>query len=144
MDERAAREALASVDAVRARMAGRARWSWGRHAAFGATMGGLVASYALPVPQLFIGLGACMLATAAIAWRDRRRDGFFINGYRAGATRRIALTIAATTVLLLLLGMAFKAEWRWAPLLAGVVAAGAATLGSVAWERAYRREMDGL
>ena len=143
MDDGEADEALAAIRVVRTRMAGRARWSLARHAAFGVAMGGLVASYALPFPWTFGGLALCLLLTAAIAWRDRRRDGFFINGYRVGRTRGIAIDLALITMAALLVAATLKERWRWAPLAAGLVVFAVATLGSIAWERAYRRELQG-
>lgn len=142
MDEKNAQEALVAIRAVQGRMARRARWSLARHAAFGVAMGGLVASYALPFRQALGGLALCLLLAAAIARWDRRRDGFFINGYRAGATRPITIAIGLFTMAALIVAIAFKERWSWSPLFAGLVVLVAATLGSIAWERAYRRELE--
>lgn len=143
MNDHDADDALATIKTVRGRMAGRARWSSARHAAFGAAMGGMVASYGLPLPYPFGGLVLCLLLVALIAWTDRRRDGFFINGYHAGRTRGIAVGLALFTMAALLAAMALKDRWSWSPLVAGAVVLVIATLSSVAWERAYRRELEG-
>jgi len=135
-------DALAAIQKVRARMAARSRWSFARHAAFGAVMGGMVASYGLPHPYPLGGLVLCLLVVALIARMDRRRDGFFVNGYRAGRTRGITVGLALFTVAALLVAMGLKVQWSWSPLLAGAVVLVVTTLGSLAWERAYRRELE--
>jgi hypothetical protein len=137
-------DALAAVRAARAGVAGRARWSLARHAAFGGLMGGLIASYALPFPASLGGLVLCLALTGVVAATDRRRDGFFVNGYRAGRTRRIAIGIALFTIAALALAVwAQGAGLWWVPLVLGVLVFGVATRASIAWERAYQRELEG-
>lgn len=136
-------DALASVRQAQARLGKRAHWSTGRHAAFGALLGGLVGSYALPGNLPFLGLGLCLAATALVVRRDRARDGFFINGYRAGRTRLITLTVLLVT--LSALGLAMFARMAldlwWPPILLGVAVAVVGTLGSRMWESAYRADL---
>lgn len=136
---------LAAIREAESRLASRAHWSFGRHAAFGALMGGLVGSYALPNDLPLAGLAVCLLAAGVVVWRDRRRDGLFINGYRAGRTR--AATLFVLFVTLAALGLASFARYSlnlwWPPLLLGAAVAVVATLGSRRWERAYRAELRG-
>lgn len=138
-------DALASIQSAKTRLEGRARWSFGRHAAFGALMGGLVASYALPGNLHFVGLAICLIATGLIVRRDRRRDGFFVNGYRAGRTRPV--TIVILLISLVALGLAMAARYAlnlwWPPILLGVALAMVGTVASQRWERAYRAELRG-
>lgn len=144
MDDRDANEALRALKSVQDRFAARARWSWQRHAAFGVVMGGLVASYALPPVERVGAILLCCLAMIAIAVRDRRRDGFFINGYRPGRTRRVTavlLVVALGTFAAALLGK--EQGWWWAPLAAGALLSVFATGASMAWERVYRNELGG-
>jgi len=137
-------EALRAVRAVQGKMAARAHWSWPRHLAFGAVFGALVASYALPMAGTIVVLALCLVAAAAIVARDRRRDGFFVNGYRAGRTRKVAAALLATFVLVFAAAIAGRERGlNWAPLAAGFVLFVVATLGSKAWERAYRAELEG-
>lgn len=142
MDDQDANEALRALKTVQGRFAMRARWSWQRHAAFGAVMGGLVASYALPPAGRVAGILLCCLAMVAIAVRDRRRDGFFVNGYRAGRTRRVTAVLLLTALGTLAAGVLGKEQgWWWAPLAAGALLAVFATRASMAWERAYREDL---
>jgi hypothetical protein len=144
LDDKDASEALRALRSVQGRFAARARWSWQRHAAFGVVMGGLVASYALPPVERVGAIFLCCLAVIVIALRDRRRDGFFVNGYRRGRTRRVTavlLVVALGTLAAALLGK--EQGWWWAPLAAGVLLSVFATAASMAWERVYRNELGG-
>ncbi|TMJ12006.1 MAG: hypothetical protein E6G94_14755 [Alphaproteobacteria bacterium] len=141
MDEREAAEALAAMQAARGRMAGRARWSFWRHAAVGLLMGALVASYALPAPLTIAVVGLCLLGVAAIVARDRRRDGFFVSGYRRGRTRPLTFGLVAFLVAALLLALISRQWVAWAPVAIGAVVAVVATGASIVWERIYQREL---
>lgn len=135
---------LAQMQAARGEVARRARWSIARHAAFGVVMGGLVASYALPGGWTLVGLGACLTGTALIAAWDRRRDGFFVNGYRAGRTRLLALLLCLVALATLGLAVALRTRFgiAWAPLALGALLALLGTGASIAWERLYRGELE--
>lgn len=138
-----AERALAALGETRRRMAQRAHWSLPRHMATGAVMGILVASYALP-PDTQLAVAAVVLAaTALIVAADRRRDGFFVHGYRAGRTRRVALVFLAIAIIGLIGGVVGKLAYGlvWAPIAAGAIVAVLGTLASLAWERAYRADL---
>ena len=94
--------------------------------------------------QQRLALGFVLISTPLIIWHDRRRDGFFINGYKAGPTRRVAMMIAAGSLLLLVAGIVLRDELGWtsAPLACGAAALVAGTLGSRWWERVYRQDLD--
>ena len=141
--EKEAERALAALSETRRRVAQRAHWSLPRHMAAGALVGLLVASYALPSPAQFAALAAVLVATALLVAADRRRDGFFVNGYRAGRTRRIAFLFVGIAMVGLIAGIAGKLAYGlvWAPLVAGAVVAVLGTLASLAWERAYRADL---
>jgi len=138
-------DALEALQAARRRMAGRARWSFGRHLAVGLVMGVLVASYALPGALQLLGLVPCLIAVALIIARDRRRDGFFVSGYRAGRTRPFTFLLLGGVFLLVILAVAARIAlgWGWAPLAAGLAVVPLVTWGSLHWERIYRRELGG-
>jgi hypothetical protein len=145
MDEDDAREALAALQTSRERLAGQARWSLARHASVGAVLGILIASYALP---MLLQVGTFVLCILVLRWiivRDRKRDGFFVNGYRPGKTRivAIAMAVVAVSVLLLALASARLLGLWWAPLVLGALMLPVATLMSLWWERVYRRELAG-
>ncbi|MDT8759508.1 hypothetical protein MZO42_12450 [Sphingomonas psychrotolerans] len=144
MDEQEAANALQAMRATRGRMAMRAHWSLGRHAAFGAVMGALVASYALPGGWPMLGVAGCALASWAIVAGDRRRDGFFVNGYRRGRTRVLSLALLAMMLVALAAAIALREKGlAWAPLAIGVGLAILGTMASIGWERVYRRELEG-
>jgi hypothetical protein len=143
MDEQMAREALAGVEGAQARLAGAVECPPWRHAAFGAVMATLVGGAALP---LVFQMTATAIAMAAIAWLardDRRRTGVFVNGYRKGATRGVALTLLGVTLVLMVAELHLRETGgavlsRVAiALIAGVFA----TVASVVWQRAYVREL---
>jgi predicted metal-binding membrane protein len=145
MDEMEAARSLATMRATRGALAGRASWSLARHAAVGLLFGALIAGYALPGVWPVVVAGACMAATAMIVARDRRRDGFFVNGYRPGHTRWISLAMLAVASGALVGALVLKARYglTWAPVAIGGAMAVVATIMSVVWERVYRRELDG-
>jgi hypothetical protein len=86
--------------------------------------------------------GVCALAGILMVLRARRR-GVFVNGYRAGPARPLALGLAALFVLADAAGAWLKAEagLSWAPILAGLLLAPFAVLLSRAAQDAYRREL---
>lgn len=144
MDREEAEQALKALRTTQGRLAERAHWSWQRHAAFGAVMGALVASYALPPAGAVLGLLLCCLAMVAIVVRDRRRDGFFVNGYRGGRTRGVTALLLLAALGALAVALIGKDHGHgWAPLAAGAVLFVVATYASMAWERVYRKELGG-
>lgn len=144
MDAKEAAEALRGMKQVEARLAARAHWSWPRHAAFGALMGILVAGYALPLPLNMAVVALCCAGVAAIVAWDRRRDGFFVSGYRPGRTRWVtALLLVCALAALAAAIFGRESGLAWAPLAAGAALFVVATLASVMWERVYRAELEG-
>jgi putative exporter of polyketide antibiotics len=145
IDADEARRALAALGDTRRRMAQRAHWSLPRHIAAGALIGLLVASYALPTPAQLAALAVVLAATALLVAADRRRDGFFVNGYRAGRTRRVAFLFVGIALTGLIAGIVGKLAYGlvWAPVAAGAIVAVLGTLASLAWERAYRADLAG-
>lgn len=138
-----AAEALAAMQASRARLAAAAECPPQRHLAFAAVMGGLIATPALPTPFPLLAEGVLLLAIALIVRWDRRRTGMFINGYRAGRTRPLTFLLLATMLVLYIAGLWLLRErgLYWAPLAAGVIGAIVGYWTSVVWMRVYRDEM---
>ncbi|WP_267395816.1 MULTISPECIES: hypothetical protein [unclassified Sphingomonas] len=145
MDEVEAARALEAIGRARDALAQRATWSLRRHAAVGLVMGAMIMGYALPAPWPIIVAAGCMAATAVIVMRDRRRDGFFVSGYRPGRTRWLALAMVIAAWIALFAAIVLKARFGlvWAPVVIGLAMALLVTLGSVAWERVYRQELQG-
>jgi hypothetical protein len=142
--KQSARAALAAANQARQHLADQARWSWPRHALVGVQIGVLVSGPAFGIPGILAALGFVVITTPLIIWQDRQRDGFFINGYKAGPTRRIAVLIAGSGILLLVAGIALRdwLGWSAAPLVCGGIALLTGTLGSRWWEHVYRQDLD--
>jgi len=138
-----AQRALAALGETRRRMANRAHWPLRRHIAFGVLIGAMVASYALPLPLQMLVVAGALVATGLLVAADRRRDGFFVNGYRAGRTRRVALLYLSVALAGLVAAIVAKEGYGlvWMPLAVGAVLAVIGTLSSLAWERAYRADL---
>lgn len=142
--KQAARAALDAANQARQQLAGQAHWSWPRHALVGLQLGGLVASPAFGLFGLIAAIILVLVTTPLIVWSDRRRDGFFVNGYKSGPTRRVAYLMAAGGIGLLIGGLALRDGFDWpsAPLVCGVIALLVGTFGSRWWEQVYRRDLD--
>lgn len=144
MDEQEAGRSLEMMRAARGMLAARTRWSSARHAAVGLLLGGLIAGYALPGSWPVVVVVVCLAVTVAIVARDRRRDGFFVNGYRTGRTRSITFALAAIAFAALVSAISLKQRYGldWAPVAIGIVLAIVATIVSIVWERVYRQELE--
>jgi hypothetical protein len=142
-DIAAAETALAALAETRRRMAERAHWSFRRHLAVGLLVGMLVASYALPPVGTLVAVAIALVATLLLVRSDRRRDGFFVNGYRAGRTRQVALLFVAVAMLGLAAALVGKHVYglTWVPLVAGAAVAVLGTIASLQWERVYRADL---
>jgi ABC-type enterochelin transport system permease subunit len=103
----------------------------------------MIMGYALPTPWPIIIAAACMAVTGMIIVRDRHRDGFFVSGYRPGQTRWLtfAMVVAAWGALVAAVVLKMRYGLVWAPVAVGLATALIVTLGSIAWERVYRREL---
>lgn len=134
---------LAEVAAAKAELARRAVAPAWYHPALGLLMGGLVAVQGAPLLLVFgyyaaFGLG-CWLLFAAY----RLRTGMWINGYRPGRTRLIAVGLAAVFAAVMLACVHARRELGlvWAPYAGGAVVAILVTIGGFVWEAAFRRDL---
>lgn len=143
MDEQKAARTLDMMRATRGVLAARTRWSLARHAAVGVLLGSLIAGYALPGSWPVVVVVVCLAATVMTVARDRRRDGFFVNGYRIGRTRPITFALVVIAFAALVSAIALKERYGmdWAPVAIGIVLAVVATIVSIVWERVYRQEL---
>jgi hypothetical protein len=134
---------LAEVEAAKAELARRAVAPAWYHPALGLLMGGLVAVQAAPLPLVLayyaiFGVGCWRLVAAY-----RRRTGMWINGYRPGRTRLVALLLAAVFAAIMLACVYAHRELglAWAPYAGGAVVAILVTIGGFVWEAAFRRDL---
>jgi hypothetical protein len=85
-----------------------------------------------------------MLVVLGVYAVDRARKGVWLNGYRAGATRKV--TFGLLGVFLVIYTASVAAKWglhlAWAPLLGGAVMVPVGYLASRAWSRTYGAEME--
>lgn len=139
----AAARALADMDRVRGAFSGRARWSIARHAAVGLMLGAMIVGYALPGAWPVLVVVLSLVAMMLVIARDRRRDGFFVNGYRPGRTRWVSLTLVVMAWVALAAAIVLKGRYGmvWAPIVIGAAVIPFGTVGSMVWERVYRREL---
>ena len=138
-----ARTALQAAHAARAHLAGRLRCPAYMHAVFGALMGGLVASEAASDRGTLVIEGLIAVAAVIVFVVNRRRMGFFVNGYRKGRTRPIALAMVGVYLVLFSLAAYFKSQGlHWPALALGGLTFGLATWGSMAWQNAYQAELN--
>lgn len=142
----AAREALAKVHASEAQLADKlAQCPPWRHAAFGMLLGILVASIAISATAQIVGTVIVLGLVGLLLWHDLRRYGVFVNGYRRGATLPVALAYVGTLVVLIAAAMYMRENdfSIWSKFGLGTIAFAMATLTSVQWNRAYRKELRG-
>jgi hypothetical protein len=138
-------KALEDARAVQVGVAERARCPPHMHLAFGLLLGALDASPAAPVPYELAILAVAMGCVALMIRWQRRRLGFFVNGYRKGRTLMVTLPLLALTEALLFGGMWLKyaRHLDWAPLVSGAVMVVVGTAASYAFGRIYRAELTG-
>lgn len=143
METENARDALAAVRTSEATFASKARWPLSRHAAYGLiqTMGVLaigVPQELTPVIIVAFGLSLWLMIRG-----DRKRDGFFVNGFsskRATPAIILAAVVAGSGMIALILA---DAAFRWSLIslvVAAIVFVGC-TLASLWWEKLYQSEL---
>jgi len=143
IDQNEAAAALASMREVRGRMAKGPRWGWGYHFLFGGVMGSLLAVQALPIVWRFVALAFCFMAILLMKKWGRDASGRFINGFRRGRTRIVAVSILAIFVPLYMIcsWLNFSQHMWQAPLLGGLVMFPVGAFGDLIWVKAYDADL---
>lgn len=143
MDRSEALSALAAKQAAEAQLAKAATCPPWRHAVFGLLMGGLVASpafdFAIRIAILVVILGCVPI----IIQSDRKRLGIFINGYRRGKTRIVAIGVVIVELALYFVSVdrGLGHDDHTTPLLLGAAGVLIGIAGSHLWQRVFVREM---
>ncbi len=135
-------EALRQMQSAR-RRAGAYALPTAYHLAVGGVFGALLAAQGLPLGwRLAVEIAVVAAALAMMAW-SRRVTGRFVNGWRKGPTRWIAVTLTVAFVGLALATLEVDAthEVRVAPLLAGVAMFVIAAMADWLWVQFYRAEL---
>ena len=140
LDARSALEAKQYAEAQMARAATCPPW---RHALFGLMMGGLVATPAFEMPIRISLLVLLLAMIPIIVHSDRRRMGMFINGYRRGKTRVVAVGLLIVELSLYAVSVVRGLDHNdhVTPLLLGIVGVVVGIVGSMIWQRVFVREM---
>jgi hypothetical protein len=143
MDQSEAVSALAAKQSAEAQMARAATCPPWRHAVFGLLMGGLVASPAFDLPLRIAILAVILCCIPIIIHSDRKRMGMFINGYRRGKTRIVAIGVVIVELALYFVSVIRGLDHNdhTTPLLLGVAGVVIGVLGSMLWQRVFVREM---
>ena len=134
---------LAEVDAAKADMAQRAKAPTWYHPALGLLIGGLIAVQGQPI-QVMLGVYAAYIAGLVLLMRAyKRHTGLWINGYRAGRTRWVAIGLAGLGMLgaLIAIWLVRERGLTQAPLVFGAIVAVIVTVGGFVWEAAYRADL---
>lgn len=143
MNPNDAAAALAQVDQTEARLAARARWPFHRHAMFGLAEGLVVAGVAQPTAQAGAMITAALALIFVCVAQDRRRDGMFVSGWQAGATRLLTILITLFVLALAVASAMTRNEAGTQPIgyLLGAVAFVTCTAASLRWEKIYRANL---
>ena len=143
IDQQEAAAALASMRDVKGRMAKGPRWGWKYHFLFGGLMGTLFMIQALPLPWRFVGLAFCFAGVFLIKKWGRDASGRFINGFRRGRTRLVAMGLLALFIPFYLwcAWLSFTHQVPLAPLYGGLVVFPAGVFADWLWVKAYDADL---
>ncbi len=134
---------LAEVEAANADLAERAKAPVWYHPALGLLMGGLVAVQAAPIPAKLAYYGVYVAGLVLLMRAYKRHTGMWINGYRAGRTRWVAVGLAGLAILCAAIAVWLERERHLeaAPLVFGAIVAVLVTIGGFVWEAAFRADL---
>jgi hypothetical protein len=134
---------MAEVQAANTELARRAVAPGWYHWTLGLLLGGVIAVQGAPLIAVYgyylvFGLGCWLLMRAY-----RRHTGLWINGYRAGRTRWVAVGLAVIFAAIMLGSVYLQREHgvAWAGWAGGALVAVVATIGGYLWEAAFRRDL---
>ncbi|MBI1686172.1 hypothetical protein [Caulobacter hibisci] len=143
VDPAEAARMLAEVQAANADLARRAKAPTWYHPALGLLMGGLVAVQGQPIVLMLGYYLVFLVGLMLLVGVYKRHTGLWINGYRAGRTRWVAVGLAVAAGLSLLLSAWLVRDQGLvaAPFVIGAVVAVVVTIGGFVWEAAFRRDL---
>lgn len=135
--------ARAQVDQTETKLAERARWPFYRHALFGLAEGLVVAGVAQPVVQAGTMTAVALALMVVCVAGDRRRDGMFVSGWRAGATRPLTILLTLFVLAMAMASVSVRDGEAAQPFgyLLGAIAFAVCTAASLRWEKIYRAEL---
>ena len=144
MNPNEAAAALAEVSRTETKLAERARWPFYRHAMFALSEGLVVAGVAQPIGLYGPMLAVAMALLLVCVMQDRRRDGMFVSGWRAGATRPLTILLTLFIVAMAIASAIVRDGENVQPLgyLFGAIAFAVCTAASLRWETIYRADLE--
>jgi hypothetical protein len=145
MTDQNAAEALESLRRVRFAIAERLPVPWAWDAAFAICTGGIYAVHALPSPFGPLFTAPFVVGVTWLTVLRRSRCGLWLHsvGPRQARGYAIALKLILSALLLLTILAVMLYDWRWAPALAGLIAAASTFILSRLWVCAYQRAVIG-
>jgi O-antigen/teichoic acid export membrane protein len=134
---------LAEVQAANAELAKRAVAPIWYHPALGLMVGGLIAVQGSELTFLGAYYAVFSIGLVMLMAAYKKHTGLWINGYRPGRTRVVAIGLAVAVTLIMWgsLWLHRSAGVTWAMLLGGGVSAVITTAGGFVWEAAFRRDL---
>ncbi len=104
--------------------------------------GSICAAQAAPVVIALSITTICLIAIGVMVGIARKRMGFFVNGYRKGRTRAVAIALLVIVESIYFASLWLKGSQHiaWAPLAGGAMIVPVVILASVRWQAAYRSE----
>lgn len=113
------------------------------HPALGLLLGGLIALQGASLPFMGAYYALFSIALVMLVAAYKKHTGLWVNGYRAGRTRVVAIGLGATFTVLALgsIWLQRNAGMTSAPLIGGVIVAVITTVGGFVWEAAFRRDL---
>jgi len=134
---------LAEVEAANADLAERAKAPTWYHPALGLLIGGLIGAQALPIPLMIAFYVVYVVGLWLLVRAYKRHTGLWINGYRAGRTRWVAIGLAAVASVggLISIWLMRERGLTLAPLVFGALVAVIVTIGGFVWEAAFRADL---
>lgn len=139
---RDARELIAEIQSVRHDVAERVNCSPAWRIASATLIGTTCAAQAAP-PSIGLPIAAgCFVGIGVMAFVARKRMGFFVNGYRKGRTRKVALSlfIAFEFIYFTSLWLKESRHLGWAPVVGGAIIVPIVIFAGYRWQAAYRSE----
>ncbi len=138
------RDALASIRAARAGVAGPPEPHLGFDLLYGTSCGLLVVGNGLEAPWSLLVLGIALAGLGLLVARWRRRFGWWINGYSPRRARWVAFGLVAVLLALVAVSRYGHAQGPWWLFLpAAAIGFVAAIAGSRIWMRVWRAELAG-
>ena len=136
-------EALASIQAARARVGETLTYPFGWDLSYGGMLALMVGGAGLPQPWSTLTLVLSIVALVFMVQWWRKRTGWWVSGYAPPRARWVAWVMVA--VMMGLMGLSFWTRLFdgpfWAPIVAGALAGVTGIIGGRLWMRAYRRDL---